>query len=230
MAPGSPPNPPPNPPAAPNAASLAVKFGGNVGGRPRKDGLVPGSPEALEADRAKARERMRRKRALEKTAAVLAQTQSAAPDAPPGLPPAPGDSPAPAPGGPGVPWDPGLVKPIFEQLIPACEKYAQGRLVAKAGKLAAPPELIREIERDAAWPAPAKAALVSAGPICAAKWLNQSGIGAENAPEVILGTALATLVAHHLALSAKLDRLIAAQAPPPKPAPPPTPPKDAPQA
>lgn len=109
-----------------------------------------------------------------------------------------------------------MVKPIFDQVIPAVEKFTVTRLVAKAGKLDVPPDLLKEIERDAAWPGPAKAAIIAAGPMCAAKWLNQSGVGAENAPEIILGTALASLVAHHLALSAKLDRLIAQQRQPPK--------------
>ena len=74
--PGRAENPPLAPPVAPvgpgasaaaAAASPAAKvtaplFGGFRGGRKRKDGLAPGSPEAIEADREKDRVRKERQR------------------------------------------------------------------------------------------------------------------------------------------------------------------------
>lgn len=199
------PNAPANAAPGTDAAALAAKHGGYRGGRPRKDGLVPGSPEAILADREKEAQRKRIQRQRE--AAILAATKG--PSLPgladPGAPPASGPAP--------VPWDPGTLRPIFDQLVPAAEKFMVSRVVGRAAKLDCQRDLLAEIEKDAAWPGPAKTALQATGPLCVAKWLNQSGIGAENAPEVILATAVAGLIAHHLMLSAKLERIIQANAP-----------------
>src|SRR5581483_9808460 len=72
---GAPPGKGPNPPVAlnspaspgdprntPHAAATAVKHGGLKGGRRRDDGLVPGSKEAVAADRERDAERKRRER------------------------------------------------------------------------------------------------------------------------------------------------------------------------
>lgn len=92
--------------------------------------------------------------------------------------------------------------------MPALEKFLVARLSAKATKARLPVDLVKEIEKDASFPAPAKAAIVTTGPICVAKWLNASGIGAENAPEVILATAVAAIAASQFMLSARLDNLV----------------------
>lgn len=102
--------------------------------------------------------------------------------------------------------------------MPALEKWLVSRIGAKAAKARLPADLVKEIEKDAAFPGPAKAALVTTGPICVAKWLNQAGIGAENAPEVILATAVASIAASQFMLSARLDNLVKeANRPPEKP-------------
>src|SRR5579872_2301004 len=46
----------------PHASATAAKHGGLRGGKKRDDGLVPGSPEALEADKKKDAERKRKER------------------------------------------------------------------------------------------------------------------------------------------------------------------------
>lgn len=212
VAPVSAPNPPGAAPAG-NAAALAVKFGGNKGGRPRKDGLVPGSAEAILADRDKDAARKRDNRAQARTLLALSQAQSPAGPADgragPGTAPVPGQNPH--------PWDPGLVAPVFEQVLPALEKFLSARLAAKASRAKLPGDLVKEIEKDAAFPAPAKAAIVTTGPICVAKWLNRSGIGAENAPEVILATAVASIAASQFMLAARLDNLVKEANRPPEP-------------
>ena len=55
--------------------------------------------------------------------------------------------------------------------------------------------------RDAAMPEPA--------PQVAAKWMNKAGISAENQPEIVLGTAVVSILAVHMKLIRKLDKLIA---------------------
>lgn len=219
VAAGGQPGPAPVRPVGPDAASLAAKHGGNRGGRPRKDGLVPGSVEAVKADRERdqTRKRLDRARARATLAGAVDRRLPAAPAPGPSQIPAPADSAA------GVPWDTGVLQPIFEQLLPALEKWNTEKIIVKAGKLSPPPELLAEIRRDAAWPGPARIALASSGPHCLAKWLNQLGVGAENAPEIIFGTAVASIVASQITLHSKLDRIIAAQrqvkdAPTPKPA------------
>src|SRR4051812_5498640 len=113
-------------PLAASAQQSVPKFGGNRGGKARTDGLAPGSPEALEADKKKDRER---KQAARKTISV------AEPPALPAagqkgvysVPPSPGSAvpgtsgpvaqAAPAP----VPWQPETLKPLFDQLVATCE-------------------------------------------------------------------------------------------------------------
>jgi hypothetical protein len=197
------------PGSGPDAESLAVKFGGNRSGRPRADGLVPGSPEAIIADRAKDAARKAQRRAKERQVLALSnggavpQVEASEPNA---------DGSPVAPVGPS-PWDPGLLKPVFDQLVPSIEKFMVARIGAKAAKAGLPTEVVREIEKDAAFPIPAKAGISTTGPMCVAKWLNMSGIGAENAPEIILATAVASIVAGQFMLSAKLDSLLKANAP-----------------
>jgi len=69
VAPVQPAGPPALIPPAPGAKVTAPLFGGYRGGRKRKDGLVPGSPEALAADREKDRLRKERQREREGAAA-----------------------------------------------------------------------------------------------------------------------------------------------------------------
>lgn len=113
-----------------------------------------------------------------------------------------------APSGP-VPWDAETLRPLFEQLIPSAEQFAVAQLTGKAAKADLPPAVLREIEKDARWSPPTKAALTLSGPQVAAKWLNKTGVSAENQAEVVLLTALAALVASHAMLSRKLDGFIA---------------------
>lgn len=216
--PGAPENPAPSPPMAANvqqgqlpiaapspaAGQSAPLFGGLRGGRKRKDGLTPGSPEALAADREKDRLRKEKQRdAKPKDPAPLPSVA--------GTPQAPGDNLGPVPGieaGAPVPWDPNALRPLFEQLIPACEELAVSQITTRAAKAKLPREVIGDIEKEGRWSKPAKSALELAGPQLAAKWLNKTGISAENQPEVIFGTAVATIAVSHMRLIQRLDALI----------------------
>jgi hypothetical protein len=195
-------------------------FGGNRGGKARKDGLVPGSARAAEADRAKERER---KRIAREDAARLAQ--------PPPLPSAtaPGEAAtAPVAGAaepgavrlvaaPVLPWQPETLKNLFEQLLEAAE---EGRVAAFLGKCAEAKltaELVREIKADAHFPKAAKVLLADALPRLAAKWLNRSGMSAEYQDEISCLTAMVLIVQHDRGISSKLDELIAAAKKPVEP-------------
>lgn len=168
-------------------------------GRPRLDGLVPGSPEAAEADQAKDRER-KRVAAAKARATLLANRQAQAPS--------PLDSgPPPADHLALVPWEPDSLKPLFAQLLPALQKYATARLVMRAESIG--PEFAKEVEKDAAWPGPAVVALEASGPQALARVLNRLGLPPENAPEIICATAVAAIAGHYLLLHQKLNRLLA---------------------
>ena len=114
---------------------------------------------------------------------------------------------------PSVPWTPEDLKPLFDQLLPTVEEMTVGKLTSKAEKANLPPEVVREIAKDAKWAPPARKALDIGCPTLAAKRLNAMGISAENKPEVIVGTALLTIIGAQVVLGRKLDKLIKAQNP-----------------
>lgn len=204
-------NPPGNPPPAVSAGALAPPFGGLKGGRTRKDGLVPGSPEALEADRKKDAARKRKQRAADPP-----PLPSAGPGAPAGVPAAPGGvAPVPglAPDAP-IPWDPQALTPLFEQLVPTLEDLSVQQIAGKAQEAKLPAELVKEIEHDAKWSDLAKKGLIMSGPKVSAKWLNKFGVPSGSQDEIILVTSVGAILATHNKLLKRLNELIAAANPP----------------
>jgi hypothetical protein len=206
------------PGSSPVPASASVPlFGGFRGKQKRRDGLIAGSPEAAAADREK--DRLRKQRARD---AQRAAEPPALPAFPDGVPTAPGvgagPAPAPVPGlgapdlaGAPVPWDAQTLDPIFRQLLPTIELSLATSLTSRAQKAKLPGEVIAEIRKDAAWPAPTKRAVEIAAPRVAAKWLNRSGLSAEYQDEVLLGTAAAAILAQHSMILRKLDKVIAGE-------------------
>ncbi len=147
VAPVQPAGPPALIPPAPGAKVTAPLFGGYRGGRKRKDGLVPGSPEALAADREKDRLRKERQREREGAAAEPPPLPGVAGAAPP--PPGAVD-PGAASGEPqSLPWESKLLEPLFAQLLPSLESLSVNQIAGKAAKAKLPGALVTEIERDA---------------------------------------------------------------------------------
>ncbi len=207
----APAGPPPTVAPQPGAAATAPLFGGLRGGRARKDGLIPGSPEAVEADRKKDRERKARQRVA--LPPPLPSVHPGANDPGAALADGQGSLPGLAPdgeGNPPLPWRKETLKPIFDQLIPCLEELAVTHVSTEAAKLPIPGEMVKEIEADAAWPKPAKEALLFSAPELAAKYLNKTGISAENAPEVVCGTALAGIIMSHIMLFRRMRQLVVA--------------------
>ena len=199
------------PAAAPTAKSAAPKFGGLRGGRKRDDGLIPGSKEAAEADRKADAQRKRDQRA------ALRQAD------PPPLPAAGGPAQAPAgdlaavpgaQGPPPVPWDPAMLAPLFLQLIPTAEKLTVRQITDRCAKAHLPGEIIEDIKKDAAWNPVAKKAIEVSAPAVAAKWLNKSGVSSEHQHEVILVTAVSSILAGHVMILRRLDELVKKTNPP----------------
>jgi len=200
--------------ASPSAVVTVPLFGGKRGGKERRDGLVPGSPEALEADRKKDRDRKAAARAV---AAKMVE--------PPPLPPAaPGmvAAPVPPPAGQSplsvnsgveavASWTADDLREVFEELVPATEEELTGRLTKKAQTANLPEKLVKEIGKDSAWSATTKKALVIGGSSVSAKYLNKSGISSEYKAEVVLALALTRIATSHLKTSRRLDALILEQ-------------------
>lgn len=179
------------------AEDLARAAGGNPTGRPRKDGLRSGSPEAAEADRERSRERKRKSR----------QAKRVAGDAPP-LPSLGDDGEAPVSLEAPLPWDATLLAPVVGEILAALEAVSVRQLKERAAKVPdAPAGFVATVEKDAEWNTAAKTALGSAVPQVAAKWLNKSGVSAENAPEVIALTAMASIYLGHTMLLKKLEAM-----------------------
>jgi hypothetical protein len=182
------------------------RFGGLRGGKPRKDGLVPGSTEAAAADRDRDRRRKEAERKVAEPAPLPSQTAAvASPVATPvaGAVGQPGVAPVSF-----VPWDAQTLKPLFDQLIPTVEDLHVDHLTGMAEQAKCSAELVKEIGKDARWPGPSRKAIEIAAPQVAAKWLNKSGISAENQPEVVLGTAIVSIAIAHRQLALKLKKLL----------------------
>ena len=204
------PNKPAAPPAPVSALASVPSFGGNRGGKKRADGLPPGSPQAIAADKEKDRVR---KQTLRDEAAKLAQ--------PPALPSAiPGQAnptATPSPGGvagadpaspPTIPWEPEIIKKFTDNLIEVAEAGRVQQITGKAREARIPERVVKEISEDAHYPAVAKASLQISAPRVTAKWLNKAGVSAEYADELAFVTSLGAILIQGRKLSQKLDKLI----------------------
>jgi hypothetical protein len=198
-----------NAPARSSAQTLAPQFGGLRGGRKRRDGLVPGSPEALEADRKKDADRKKSERAS-------TRPKEPKPDPPP-IPSANSQAQTQAgnldilplgEGAPPVPWKAEDIRPLSDELIDTTDAACSKQIHDKAAKALLPAVLVDEITTDAAWDPKAKVALKQSAPELAAKWLNKTGISAEYKHELITASAVVRIGAGHMRVCNRLDELI----------------------
>ena len=194
------------PPVGPGAKATATQFGGLSGGKKRQDGLVPGSPEALEANRKKDRLRKKAERAADPPPLPSAtQTMAGTPStASGGLGTLPGPEVQPV-----VPWDASAVQPIVEQFLPAAEELMVKQITDRAVRSRRTPEIVKAIEADAKWYEPAKKALNQNAAAVTAKWLNKLGVSSEYQAELALMTALSRIFGGHMLILRRLDKLIA---------------------
>jgi hypothetical protein len=110
---------------------------------------------------------------------------------------------------PFLPWQPEALKPLFDQLLPAAEELTVHQITERAAKARLPGDVVHEIEASAKWPGLAKKGLEISAPQVTAKWLNKAGISSEYQPEITFGTALSIILANHVKLLKRLDKLIA---------------------
>lgn len=205
-----------SPPGAPGSARASVPlFGGNRGGRKRKDGLKPGSPEAVRADKERDRERKRNERS--EAAAVV--------DAPP-LPAGPAvvhPMPAqtvPVAGVPGpdgfapdvvVRWQAKDVEKLVRQFIALTEELCTKSISDRCHKAKLPAAVIEKLESDAAWAESAKRMIEEGGSELAAKYLNEANISPELKPFILISIGAMQIAVNHQQVLKRLDALIASQ-------------------
>lgn len=195
--------------SSPAAKATVAKHGGLRGGKKRDDGLTPGSPEAAEADRKKDAERKQRERDEARTALEATQRLPSKLDGLPNPNAAPSGSPvagAVSEARPFVPWTPDIVRPFTAELIPVVEAVDANGLVEDAKKKL-PEAFVKEVKKDAGWPAAAKKILDGALPRLAAKYLNKTGISAENADEVAVGSAVVMILHSRNALKDRMSKI-----------------------
>lgn len=197
------------PPAAPALPVSPASFGGNPSGRSRKDGLVPGSAEAIAADREKERLRKQAARAVAAKLVEPPKLPSADPLAPGApAPPNPGQ-PGSAPGeAPGIAWDPELLKPLIKEVVTGCEqsRVAKFKRIAENAEMAK--GVVQQIAEDAEYVPAFKGTLLATAPRAIAKLLNRSGVSGEWSDEALCVLACVSIFVHGKRMEAKIKDLI----------------------
>lgn len=103
-----------------------------------------------------------------------------------------------------MPWTADTLKPLAVELVPILEDFDTSGI--KDAAKAISPEALQAVA-GYKWNPNAKSALVSSGSAVAAKYLNRSGISAENAPEVSLGIALLSIYWGRTIIVKELEKL-----------------------
>ena len=200
-------------PPTPSAVASVPAFGGNRGGKPREDGLVPGSSEAAQADKDKDARRKRDDRA--------AKNKNNPPALPSALPPVLNSTIAPAagasPGTPGpaplqsdaVPWDPAAIRPLLEEIINGTEQSRIQDRRSKAAAVGLPDKVVKEVASLASYPDAAKRALALSGSSATAKAMNSLGISGKYSDAAIASTALIAIMVSNRRSDEKFEEMIA---------------------
>ena len=216
----------PGSPGGKNPVPPAKKlFGGNVGKKQRADGLAPGSPEALQADRDADAKRKRDARA----AARAAEPPAALPAVPPPAVESLGSTPAPAADalgtGAALPvagWAAQDFRECAGELIELAESWRVDEHTknALAGKL--PAVVVEKIKGRASFPAGSKRSLRESSPETLARMFNALSVPTMFKPYVSAFPALVYIVVRDLQTGAEIKRLVkenekftASQTPPP---------------
>jgi hypothetical protein len=208
------------PPFVPTPAARSVPlFGGHKGGgKKRADGLPAGSPEAIEADKAKDRERKRLAALKAKGENPAPLPSAVAPPPHPGAPvaPDPGGVPgavAPMAGAAGVAyaWSARQLQKPAKLVVRILDRARQWDIFRRLDKSNLPPEVKAEIKRDAEWKESAQNDFADALADCTAIELNKRQVNSANAHWITLGMSASELALAHFALTARIDKLILAE-------------------
>lgn len=186
-------------------------------GKPRKDNLTPGSPEALEADRKKARDQKAAQRARIKATQpvaplpsrpvtpLAAQTQHQIPAQETN-----GMAPMPLEDVQVVPWTAQDCSPALQDTLEILEEADKIAIEGKLKKANLSPENAREIMEDVPWPERSKQSISRRGGSALARVLNWMGVDSKYSDAVNVIPAFAYLLYDRTKLHKRLDELVAA--------------------
>ena len=194
------------------AQESVAQYGGLRGGRAREDGLVPGSAEAIKADRDKDAKRKRDQRVAKK-AAEPAPLPSAAPGVP-GPAPTPGAPVAGLPGAPlsapvSVPWLPQDCQGLNDQVVALTEGYMVRSVTEKATEAKLDKDFVKELSNDSQFPPEAREGLKKSGPAVWSHLFNWIGLPSGLKDPIVLAPAITQIVVHHFQVLNRLDAYIA---------------------
>lgn len=211
VAKGNPPGEVPRLASDPHAAvSSVIRAGGDKGGRPRDDGLVPGSPEAKAADREKNRLAKQKQRERERERRAVTETPPALPS---GLPDGPAATKAPSFDLPPVVEAGGWTAADFKQVIFDSLSFAEAARVknrtAKAIRGGLSPVVAEQIGNSFAFPVETKTSLSTSSPEGIAKLFNALRVPLSVKPVITSCPALVYLIVRDAQLNEKLDKMIA---------------------
>jgi hypothetical protein len=224
----TPPKPPTNPAlengaiegqAAPVVGPSPPKmhiFGGNRGGKKRDDGLPPGSPEAIAADKKKDAAR----KVAERAAARAAEVPAALPPSPvasgplavnPGAPPPLGTvGDVAAPPVLFVPWSVKLLSKPARLATRVIDRLRSLAITRKLDKAKLPEDVTAEVKKDLRWRDEAVNDFGDALAECVAIELNQRQISARHSHWLNLAISGGELALGHFAVCDRIDKLIKA--------------------
>lgn len=212
-------------PANPAPATNPVLFGGFKGGRRRLDGLRPGSPEALAADREKERIKKQRQRDRARVAATAALPAAIIPavaaPAAPALGAMPGNPLAAATdnlGGvesvgdlPLVRWTPKDIAPVIKQTVGLAEELCRRQISTRCRKARLPDGITKEIESDTKWAENSKRMIEEGVAEISAQQLNKAEVPVEVRPWINVTVGVAQIGIGHMKVLKRLDELISSQ-------------------
>ncbi len=173
---------------------------------------MPGSPEAVEADRKADRDRKQQERESKRRLAPQPALPAVLPGAPdPGAPLVNGEG-APIVAAPGeavaVPWEPDLLKDLVEEGIEYSERRRVQKFKEAAQAAQLPDALVRQIGNDAQFVPAFKSTTIKTGPRAIAKILNRLGISAQYSDEGLFLFSVASLWFQGWRLEARLEEMI----------------------
>lgn len=189
-------------------------FGGKVGSKLRQDGLKPGSPEAIAADRVRDAARKRAERAAKRAETPPPPLPSASGN----IPPSP-SVPDASPGGPVADLETGFVPDAqdqwraedFNECAPELIELVEGWRVDSRTKQAVerglPRKVVEQISKDVAWPANAKRSLSRTSPATLADIFNALKVPVRLKKYVTTAPLLLYIAVRDLAAGARIEKL-----------------------
>jgi hypothetical protein len=108
-----------------------------------------------------------------------------------------------------VPWDPGTLKPLFEQIIDGAEQSRISGRKDRAAAVGLPDNVVKAATAGAEFPGSAKTALAVSGSNATAKILNSLGVSGKYSDAAIAATAIAAIIIQCKRSDEKFEELIA---------------------